>query len=485
MGKIKNVDLDYSNPYNYEYLIRNFISTLIPIKIDNDSWDNADFFHFSKVKGSDKKFDIDIKLESANNKHFLVFTSNENKLKLPIKDINCKLTICGATKEIHNAMVSIPLEHKKQKFSEQYIDSIYKSSVQIGICSWLHNNLIGSKKNEYFNNKQTVKEKGVLFYKIIESFEEWAQKTYEGNNVSFGILIDRNDMDSNNTNIEYLNFIKTNEFAPITNIPNSLIKLDKNGYIKDYISINNKNCKIDCHKHPIQLREIVKICNKNLVSDKSYIAILLLKNSEIVIIKNDIVEWVKRNGRWFNYNDEYLKKCFETSSLKQNSNLINHFYSAILNLSFAKTGGCLTIIKKDKLMDFKNKFNNDNWFDNLELNEEDLQNKLSNISKELKPFYESKITKRNTIKKLVKTNKFCDVGQQLLLELASMDGASIIDEDGNIIAFSSIVNLTERGDGGGRSAAAKSLSLYGVSVKVSTDGYFEVYENGKIIYSLR
>lgn len=73
-------------------------------------------------------------------------------------------------------MVSIPLEHKKQKFSEQYIDSIYKSSVQIGICSWLHNNLIGSKKNKYFNNKQTVKEKGVLFYKIIESFEEWAQK---------------------------------------------------------------------------------------------------------------------------------------------------------------------------------------------------------------------------------------------------------------------------------------------------------------------
>lgn len=72
MGKIKKVDLDYSNPYNYEYLIRNFISTLIPIKIDNDSWDNAEFFHFSKVKGSDKKFDIDIKLESANNKHFLV-----------------------------------------------------------------------------------------------------------------------------------------------------------------------------------------------------------------------------------------------------------------------------------------------------------------------------------------------------------------------------------------------------------------------------
>ncbi len=486
MGKIEKVDIDYSDPHNYEYLIKNFISTLIPIKIDNDSWDRAEFFHYSESKNSvssQKKFDIDIKLESADNKHFLIFTSNENKLKLPIKDINYKFTICGAIKEIHNAMVSIPLEHKNRTFSEQYIDSIYNSSVQIGICSWLHNNLIGGgKENSY--NEQTVEKKGVLFYKIIDSFEEWAQKTYEGNSVSFGILIDRNDMNSNDTNIEYLSFIKSNDFAPITNIPNSLIKLDKNGYIKEYISIDEKNCDIDYIKHPIQLREIVKICNKNLKSSKSYIAILLLTNSEIVIIKNDVIEWVKRNGRWFNYNDEYLKKCLE-DTLKDNSNLINHFYSAILNLSFAKTGGCLTIIKKEKLNDFKGKFNNDNWFDNLELSEEYIQNKLNGIDKESKPFYVSKINKRNTIKNLVKATNFCNINQQLLLELASMDGASIIDEEGKIIAFSSIVNLTLRGDGGGRSAAAKSLSMYGISVKVSTDGYFEIYENGNIIYSLK
>lgn len=66
-----------------------------------------------------------------------------------------------------------------------------------------------------------------------------------------------------------------------------------------------------------------------------------------------------------------------------------------------------------------------------------------------------------------------------------MDGAAILNFDGSIISFGAIIQNDSGSYGGGRGAAAKKLSKYGFAIKISTDGYVEVYINERIKYRIK
>ena len=60
-----------------------------------------------------------------------------------------------------------------------------------------------------------------------------------------------------------------------------------------------------------------------------------------------------------------------------------------------------------------------------------------------------------------------------------MDGATIVDYDGTIVAIGAIIKIEAGSTGGGRLAATKTLSRYGVSIKISTDGVMQGFVNDK------
>jgi DNA integrity scanning protein DisA with diadenylate cyclase activity len=71
-------------------------------------------------------------------------------------------------------------------------------------------------------------------------------------------------------------------------------------------------------------------------------------------------------------------------------------------------------------------------------------------------------------------------------ELSGLDGATIMDEDGNLLAVGAIIRNDAGSSGGGRGSAAKKLSKYGgFSIKISTDGYIELFVNGANVYSIK
>lgn len=70
------------------------------------------------------------------------------------------------------------------------------------------------------------------------------------------------------------------------------------------------------------------------------------------------------------------------------------------------------------------------------------------------------------------------VSKQLILELASVDGALCLDQSGKVLAFGAIINSNKDAEGeiGARSTAALSAHLYGMKVfKVSSDGEITLY----------
>lgn len=75
----------------------------------------------------------------------------------------------------------------------------------------------------------------------------------------------------------------------------------------------------------------------------------------------------------------------------------------------------------------------------------------------------------------VQSMKFQDLSRAQRLEMLSMDGATILDRTGVILAIGAIVPLDGEANVGGRAAAAASLARFGVAFKVSQDGPVTMY----------
>lgn len=78
-----------------------------------------------------------------------------------------------------------------------------------------------------------------------------------------------------------------------------------------------------------------------------------------------------------------------------------------------------------------------------------------------------------------------DLDDQTLARLAGLDGATILDRDGNLLAYGAIVTSADSQHEGARTAAAKTLSYTAdVTLKVSEDGDITVFRGGEITVTL-
>jgi hypothetical protein len=74
---------------------------------------------------------------------------------------------------------------------------------------------------------------------------------------------------------------------------------------------------------------------------------------------------------------------------------------------------------------------------------------------------------------------------QTLARLAALDGATIVDRDGNLLAYGAIVTSSDSQHEGARTSAAKTLSeTADVTLKVSEDGDITIFRKGEMTATL-
>ena len=108
---------------------------------------------------------------------------------------------------------------------------------------------------------------------------------------------------------------------------------------------------------------------------------------------------------------------------------------------------------------------------------------LDENAKEIQSFekflMEDKNSKTATLIKLIGGRKFQDLDRKFRQELLAIDGATVIDYDGTILAVGAIIKIEAGSSGGGRLAAARTLSNYGISIKISNDGSMQGFKMDK------
>ncbi len=73
------------------------------------------------------------------------------------------------------------------------------------------------------------------------------------------------------------------------------------------------------------------------------------------------------------------------------------------------------------------------------------------------------------------------LGVEKIAMLAAIDGATLFNEAGKLIAYGAVLPMRPSGSEGARSAAARALSEQGFVIKVSADGPITLYEGGREI----
>jgi DNA integrity scanning protein DisA with diadenylate cyclase activity len=78
-----------------------------------------------------------------------------------------------------------------------------------------------------------------------------------------------------------------------------------------------------------------------------------------------------------------------------------------------------------------------------------------------------------------------DLDERTLVRLATLDGATILDREGHLLAYGAIVTSTDSQHEGARTAAAGTLSKTAdVVLNVSVDGDITIFRDGVAVTTL-
>ena len=317
---------------------------------------------------------------------------------------------------------------------------------------------------------------------VLNKISSWSNRTYEGKRTCFGIIINELDRAENqNTNLHYSNIMNKDFFALLSDGRKSCVELDVEGYIKNYKILERlRTVPTAC---PFGYTEISKYCND------SKIGVVLDDGGDLLIFKNHELVFAKRKGIWVSYCHDEIIQLLSNRTSHTMKEIRKAIYLTALDCSFSNTGGCIVYINKDKsqsalnYVDINDVISESHYYMKKEQPLVEATRHSPNEPIQDYTFEEfmarEACTKSNTLKTIINGKKFHELSRKFREEMVAMDGATIVDYDGTIIAAGAIVKIEAGSSGGGRLAATKTLAKYGVAIKISMDGMMQCYDYDK------
>lgn len=377
---------------------------------------------------------------------------------------------------------------RNQPFKSNDIDLVKSIISELVLISSL-----GIKESAYLHRLQhSAIEKAICFslsensghtlLELLSEMTKWAERTYEGKDLTFGFAI--NDTITSQNPMPNLHFSRllSNDFmALLSDGVKSTIEFDKNGFLIGYYALKLRSNLLIC---PQKYLPFASYCSANKIG------VTLNEKGDMMIFKNNTLVFAKRRGIWNSFNHEALIDLLSNKTIHTIKEIRKNIYITALDVSFAGNGGCIVYLNKDK----SNTNQVLNCIDSSDVLTEFFYNQKKKLEREEaeklynffnKPIINNEnITFKNYISddKSVKTasiisiiagRKFHELNRKLREELVAMDGAIVIDYDGTIIACGAIIKIEAGSSGGGRLAAAKTLARFGTSLKISTDGIIQ------------
>ncbi|WP_425397752.1 hypothetical protein [Aeoliella sp.] len=267
-------------------------------------------------------------------------------------------------------------------------------------------------------------------FRIIRQLESWAAQTYEGQPITCAIGIDSHE---ENDQTPTLDQIWDHDFsAVLTSGLDTVLVATQDLNVLSFDALPPPKF---TGLAPYRLMQLAEW------TEQGRILFSLNRNGELLIFNQGNLSFAKRRGRWFHFPHESMARRLGrigTTTLRES------VYETCLDVSFARTGGCIAIISSSAASRLGQIIHDDDLLSAPAIKSRCLQQ--------------------------IMQRPFPEMDRRLRQELVAIDGATILDHTGNLLSAGAIVEVPPGSHAGARRAAAIALARYGLAVKISHDG---------------
>ena len=279
---------------------------------------------------------------------------------------------------------------------------------------------------------------------VFERLETWSSQTYEGQRIVSSVGLDG---DPAGTGIP-LDDLWNEPFAPVlTNGFDTLLVAGSDSEVNGVVQLRTGE---SSRTAPYRMGEIAWWASGDRI------ATVLNQRGEILVFKARSLRFARRSGSWHHYvHDTNIRRM----SPPFDRDLREAIYESCLDVSFARTGGCIGVA------DYANRDGAARL-----VSADDLLAGATSY-------------KARLLSQFIGRKTFQALDRRARIELLSLDGAMVLSHTGVVLAAGSIIEVPAGSvGGGGRSAAAQKLSEIGLGIKVSQDGTITGYRGRQPIF---
>src|SRR5216684_3746731 len=287
-----------------------------------------------------------------------------------------------------------------------------------------------------------------------------SEQTYENRSLSFGCVIDSDQKDTAGEARFPRDFLAVKKYKAISDGYHTAYYVSKNGRILDFLDLETSETRQLTYRN--NFPDWAEPLARN--SRGARYGIALSRQGDILVFDGGNLRFTHRNGRWQYWNHNHIVNllCDRAKAPrvppKVVSNVVGTVYVGALDVSFRRSGGLFVILH-----------NRHNLRQIVRSGDAIGDPKRSNSDRDFD--------------RILMGRKIQTLRPMIVVELAALDGAIVLSNKGEILAYGAILNPKKagqlRGTEGSRTKAAIGASNYGLTIKVSSDGDIDVFHGGK------
>ena len=293
---------------------------------------------------------------------------------------------------------------------------------------------------------------------LLGAMHTLAEQTYENKALSFGCVLDPN-APTKDAPIFPSDYIKSKKFKALSDGYRTAYVISRFGCVKRFVDLDRYTTKRLTEKHfyPEWARLIAQ------ASREKRCGISLSRQGDILVFDEGTLRFTYRYGKWQYWNHSHLINLLRDRARAQKipkrilGNVVGAIYRAALDVSFRRSGALFVILHN--------------------------QASLPKIVKNGDALGAAKSEVLRVFDEIVREQKIQKTARIVVVELASLDGAIVLNNAGVIKAYGAVLQPKRighlRGSEGSRTKAAIGASNYGIAVKVSSDGDITIYHRGR------
>lgn len=295
---------------------------------------------------------------------------------------------------------------------------------------------------------------------VFAALHTLSEQSYENKALTFGCILDR-DRQGGQADARFPgDFLGSKKYKALSDGFRTAYHVSTGGQVLNFVDLERfeKDPLTEKHYYPEWAEPIAR------ASRSGRCGIALSRQGDILVFDDGTLRFTYRYGRWQYWNHAHLVKLLRDRAKAQRvpppilGRVVGAIYRAALDVSFRRCGGLFVILhNRRKLREV------------VRAGDAISDRKRSKTDCE----FDEVLRKHKNIQSLPRV---------VTVELASLDGAMVLENSGRILAYGAVLQPKKagrlRGTEGSRTKAAIGASNYGMAVKVSSDGEIEVYHKG-------